>query len=142
MERKTDDLSAMRQDWPEVVERVVRMGIKTFGVSLADHYQVTGDGSRGDEEDAIGEVFGGEQGPLTEGLLAKVEDSGLAKAGGAVLLKQEVVDLAAVESETDGLFFTVGNGEKLAEAGSSAATATSEIFPGAGSVDWAARKGK
>ena len=72
--------------------------------------QVTGDGSWGDEEDAISEVFGGEQGPLAEGLLAKVEDSRLAKAGRAVLLKQKVVDLAAMEGQADGLLLAVGDG--------------------------------
>ena len=51
---------------------------------LTHDLQVAGDGSRGDEEDAVGEVFGGEQGTLTEGLLAEVEESGLTKGGGAV----------------------------------------------------------
>ena len=108
LECESDDLSAMREDRPEIMERAAH-GDQDIGVSLAHHYEVTGDGSRGDEEDAIGEVFGGEQGPLTEGLLAKVEDSRLAKAGGTVLLKQEVVDLAAMEGQTDGLLLAVGS---------------------------------
>jgi hypothetical protein len=47
---------------------------------------------------------------LTEGLLAEVEDSGLSKASRSVLLKQEVVDLATMECEADGLLLTVGDG--------------------------------
>ena len=109
LESKADDLSAMREDWSEVVERTAHRD-QDVGVSLADHLQVAGDGSRGDEEDAIGEVFGGEQGSLTEGLLAEVEDSSLAKAGWTVLLKQQVVDLAAMEGEADGLLLAVGDG--------------------------------
>src|SRR5262249_6769839 len=74
------------------------------------HFQIAGDGPWGDEEDAIGEVFGGEQGPLTEGLLAQIEESGLAKAGRSVFLKQEVVDLAAMEREADGLLVAESDG--------------------------------
>jgi hypothetical protein len=109
LERKADDLRAMGEDGPEVVERTAHRD-QNIGVSLADRYQVARDGSRCDEEDAIGEVFGGEQGSLAEGLLAEVEDSSLAKAGWAVLLKDKVVDLAAMESEADGLLLTGGDG--------------------------------
>jgi hypothetical protein len=109
LECQPDDLSAMREDWSKVVECAAH-GDQHAGVSLADQYKVTGDGSRSDEEDAIGEVFGREQGPLAEGLLAKVEDPRLTKAGGAVLLKQKVVDLAAMQSQADGLLLAVGDG--------------------------------
>ena len=109
LECKADDLSAMREDWSKIVERTAHRD-QDVGLSLADHFQVTRDGSRGDEEDAIGQVFGGEQGSLTKGLLAKVEDSSLAKASRTVLKKQEVVDLAAMEGEADGLLLTVSDG--------------------------------
>ena len=109
LEGQADDLGAMGEDGPEVVERTAHRD-QDIGVSQADRDQVARDGSRGDEEDAIGEVFGGEQGSLTEGLLAEVEDSSLAKASWAVLLKHEVVDLAAMESEADGLLLTDGDG--------------------------------
>ena len=87
LECEADDLSAMGEDRSEVVEGTAHWD-QDIGVSLADRDQVSRDGSRCDEEDAIGEVFSGEQGSLTEGLLAKVEDSSPAKAGWAVLLKQ------------------------------------------------------
>jgi hypothetical protein len=109
LECKADDLSAMREDWPEVVECAAH-GDQHVGISLADQDKVTRDGSRSDEEDAIGKVFGGEQCPLAESLLAKVEDSRLAKAGGAVLLKQKVIDLAAMEGQADRLLLAVGDG--------------------------------
>jgi hypothetical protein len=105
---KADDLSAMREDWSEVVECAAH-GDQDVGVSLADQYQVTGDSSRSHEEDAIGEIFGGEQCPLAEGLLAEVEDSRLAKTGGAVLLKQKVIDLAAMEGQANGLLLAVSD---------------------------------
>jgi hypothetical protein len=47
---------------------------------------------------------------LTKGLLAKVEDSSLAKTSRTVFLKQEVVDLAAMEGETNGLLLAIGDG--------------------------------
>lgn len=109
LERKADDLSAMREDRSEVVECAAH-GDQHIGVSLADQYKGPGDSSRGDEEDAICEVFGGEQGPLAESLLAKVEDSRLAKAGRAVLLKQQVVDLAAMDGQANGLLLAVADG--------------------------------
>ena len=89
---------------------MLRIGIRTSGWAWRTDLQVAGDGSRGDEEDAIGEVFGGEQGSLTEGLLAEVEEPRLAKAGRPVLMKQEIVDLAAMEGEADGLLLAVGDG--------------------------------
>jgi len=46
---------------------------------------------------------------LTESLLAKVEDPSLAKASRTVFLKQEVVDLAAMEGKADGLLLAVGD---------------------------------
>src|SRR5262249_28294 len=97
------------EDRPEVVERAAQ-GDQDIGVCLAHRPQIAGDGSWGDEEDAIGAVFSGEQGCLTEGLLAQVEDSSLAKAGWSVLLKHEVVDLVAMEGETDGLLVTIRDG--------------------------------
>ncbi len=69
----------------------------------ADRLEVAGDGSPDDEADAIGQVFGGEPGALTESLLAEVEESGLTEAGGPVLLEHQVVDLAAMEGEAGGL---------------------------------------
>jgi hypothetical protein len=61
-------------------------------------------------EHAIGEVFGGEQGSLAEGLLAEVEKSRLAKSGRSLLLKQEIVNLAPMQGEADGLLLAVGDG--------------------------------
>jgi hypothetical protein len=109
LECKTDDLSAVREDGSKVVERAAH-GDQDVGVSLADHFQVARDGSWCDEEDAIGEIFGGEQGPLAQGLLAKVKDSRLAKAGRAVLLKQKVINLAAMQGQADGLLLAVRDG--------------------------------
>ena len=84
LESEADDLSAMGEYRPEVMERAAHRD-QDVGVCLAHDLQVAGDGSRGDEEDAVGEVFGGEQRSLTEGLLAEVEESRLAKAGRSVL---------------------------------------------------------
>jgi hypothetical protein len=109
LECKADDLSAMREDRSKVVERTAHRD-QNVGLSLADYLQVARDGSWGDEEDAIGQVFGGEQGSLTKGLLAKVEDSSLAKASWTVFLKQEVVDLAAMKGEANGLLLAVDDG--------------------------------
>ena len=108
LEREADDLSAMGEDRPQVMERAAHRD-QDVGVCLAHRLQVTGDGSRGDEEDAIGEVFGGEQGSLTEGLLAEVEESRLAKAGRTVLMNQAIVDLAPMQGETDGLLLAVAH---------------------------------
>ena len=77
-------------------------------MSLTHDLQVTGDGPGRDEEDAIGEVFGGEQGPLTEGLLAKVEEPRLPKGGGAMLKNQKVIGVTSMESEGDGLLLGIG----------------------------------
>ena len=109
LERESDDLSAMGEDRPEIMERAAH-GDQDIRVSLAHHFQVPGDGSWGDEEDAIGEVFCGEQGALTERLLAQVEKPRLAKAGRSTLLKQEVVDLAAMERQANGLLVAEGDG--------------------------------
>src|SRR5271157_180335 len=106
LEREADDLSTMRENRAQIMERAAHRD-QHFGVCLAHHFQVTGDGSWGDEEDAIGKVFGSEQGSLTEGLLAKVEESCLAKAGRTMLLDQEIVEVAPMQSETDGLLLAV-----------------------------------
>ena len=42
--------------------------------------------------------------------MTKVEDSGLAKASGTIVVKQEVVDGAAMEGQADALFLAVGHG--------------------------------
>ena len=109
LESEADDLSAMGENRPEVMERAAHRD-QDVGVCLAHDLQVAGDGSRGDEEDAVGEVFGGEQRPLTEGLLAEVEQSRLAKGGRSVLMNQQVVDLATMQGEADGLLVAVGDG--------------------------------
>jgi hypothetical protein len=109
LECEPDDLSAMRQDRTQIMERAAH-GDQHTRVSLAHDDEVSGDGSRSDEEDSISEVFGSEQCPLAEGLLTKVEDSGLAKARGTTIVKQEVVDVAAMEGQADGLLLAVGHG--------------------------------
>jgi hypothetical protein len=79
------------------------------GVGPAHDLQIAGDGSRRHEEDAVREVFGGEQCPLTEGLLAEVKEPCLAEASWTMLVDQAIVDLAPVQSQTDGLFLTVNH---------------------------------
>ena len=130
LESEADDLSAMGEHRPEVVERAAHRD-QDVGVRLAHHFQVTGDGPRRDEEDAIGEVFGGEQGSLTEGLLAEVEEPRLAEAGGPVLMKQQDRRLLPRWRVRQTVcFWQSATGFP---AGSSAATATRVIFPGEGS---------
>ena len=108
LQREADDLSAMRENWAQVMERAAHRD-QHVGVCLTHHLQVTGDGSWGDEEDAISEVFGGKQGSLTEGLLAKVEESCLAKASRTVLMNQAIVDLAPMQGQTDGLLLAAAH---------------------------------
>ena len=98
----------MGENRAQIMERAAHRD-QHFGVCLAHHFQVTGDGSWGDEEDAISEVFGGKQGSLTEGLLAKVEESCLAKASRTVLMNQAIVDLAPMQGQTDGLLLAVAH---------------------------------
>ena len=56
LQREADDLSAMRENWAQVMERAAHRD-QHIGVCLTHHLQVTGDGSWGDEEDAISEVL-------------------------------------------------------------------------------------
>ena len=106
LECKADESSAMGEDRSEVMECAAH-GDQDIGVCLAHHFEVAGDGSWGDEEDAIGEVFGGQQGSLTEGLLAEVEESCLTKAGRTMLMNQAIVDPAPMQGQTDGLLLAV-----------------------------------
>jgi hypothetical protein len=138
LEREPDDLSAMRQDRPQVIECAAHADQHTR-VSLRHDDEVSGNGSRSDEEDAVSEVFCREQCALPEVLLTKVENLGLTNARGTTIVKQDVVDRASMEGQANGLFVAVGHG---LPAGSLAATASSEIFPGADSAAVVERKGK
>jgi hypothetical protein len=99
---KPYDLRAVCEHGSEVVVRASH-GNQDAGMGLAYDLEVAGDGPRRDEEDAVGEVFRGEESSLTEGLLAEVEQPRLPEGCGAVLMDQEVVDLATMQSEADGL---------------------------------------
>jgi hypothetical protein len=106
LQREADDLSAMCENWPKIVECAAHR-YQNIWMCAAHNDQVAGDGSWSHEEDAIGEVFGSEQCPLTEGLLAKIKKSTLAKAGRTMLLDQEIVELAPMQGETDGLLLAM-----------------------------------
>src|SRR5262249_16913576 len=103
LESKADDLSAVGENGAQIVKRAAHRD-QDIGVSLAYDDQVAGDGSWGDKEDAVGQVFGSEQRPLTEGLLAEIEDPRLAKGGRSAFMNQEIVELATMQGEADRLF--------------------------------------
>src|SRR5258708_3446654 len=109
LEREADDLSAVGEDWAQVVVGAAHRD-QDPGVCRAHYLQVARDRSWSDKGDPIGEVFGGEQGSLTERLLAEVEESSLTKSGRPKLLENEVVDLSPMQCEADGLLGADGDG--------------------------------
>ena len=107
LQRQPDDLNAMSEHRPDVAEGAAHRD-QDVGVGLSDRLQVSRDGARGDEEDAIGKVLGGEEGTLTESLLAEVKNPRRRNAAGPPL-ERKVIDVAAMKRETDCLLLAVSD---------------------------------
>jgi len=103
------DLHAMGQHRTDVV-----LGAAQGDGSLVARFlqggQIAGDGACADEEDAVGQVFGGEQAALAECFLTEVGNPGLSKCGGSLFFEQGIILVAAMDGETNGLLLTFGDG--------------------------------
>src|SRR5271157_3525432 len=126
LEREADDLSTMRENRAQIMERAAHRD-QHVGVCLAHHFQVTGDGSWGDEEDAIGKVFGSEQGSLTEACWQRSRSRAWRKPAGPCcwIKRSSRLPRCRVRQTVCFLQWTTG-----LPAGSSAATAMRVILPG------------
>ena len=107
LEGEADDLSAVRENRSQIMKRAPHRD-QHVGVCLTHKYQVTGDGSWGDEEDSIGEVLGCEEGSLMRACWQRSR-SRPGENSRTALMEGEIVDLAPMKGETDCLFLAVGD---------------------------------
>src|SRR5215216_7431111 len=70
-------------------------------IALAQGLEVAADGSRSDEEDSVGEIFGGQQAALAERFLAQFGQPGTAEGLRPILLEQTVVLGAAMDGKAE-----------------------------------------
>jgi hypothetical protein len=109
LEGQADDLDAMGEGRSKVVDGAAHRN-EALGLLLAQLGQIAGDGAWGDEEDAEGQVLGGQEGALAEGLFAEVAEACLAETGRSVVVQEPVVLGAAMDGEVDGFLAAIHDG--------------------------------
>lgn len=103
------DLHAMGQYGADVVlEAAQRDGGLWRGFPQGG--KIASDGACTDKEDAIGEIFAGEQAALAECFLAEIGDACLSKGGRALFFDQGIILGATMQGEANDLLLTLGDG--------------------------------